>query len=103
MNAITKENSFQVFLHQVLKNYSWIPLLVLLVEGFHLIYFLTQFKRPDVIAHVDVEVISAVWVGLQVIFATFFGLISDRFCRKKIVVLGLISSLISDNLYTNLY
>ncbi|NRA89714.1 MAG: MFS transporter [Simkaniaceae bacterium] len=95
MNAITKENSFQVFLHQVLKNYSWIPLLVLLVEGFHLIYFLTQFKRPDVIAHVDVEVISAVWVGLQVIFATFFGLISDRFCRKKIVVLGLISSLIS--------
>lgn len=95
MESKIKKNAFQMFFCQMFRNYSWIPLLVLLVEGMHLIYFLTHFKRHDVAKHVNVEVISAVWVGLQVIFATFFGLLSDRFCRKKIVILGLGASLIS--------
>lgn len=91
MNVESRTGGFQAFLHQMFRHYSWIPLLAILVEGMQLIYFLTHFKKTDV----NVEVISAVWVGLQVIFATFFGLVSDRFCRKKILILGLVSSVIS--------
>ncbi|MCP5505525.1 MAG: MFS transporter [Chlamydiales bacterium] len=85
MNTKNIRLELGLFRQQVLNNYSWIPLLAILVDGLHKIYFLTQLKY----AQTDVEVISAVWVALQVVFSTFFGLLSDRFCRKKILLLGL--------------
>lgn len=56
MNTKNIRLELGLFRQQVLNNYSWIPLLAILVDGLHKIYFLTQLKY----AQTDIEVISAV-------------------------------------------
>ncbi len=95
MKVIWKERvsikKISEFFWQIFGHYSWIPLLAIFVHGLHQIYFLIRLKN----APVNVVYVSAIWVALQCIFATLFGLISDKYCRKKTLVFTLGCSMLS--------
>lgn len=85
MGLLYKRKKIVEFFWQIFGHFSWIPLLAIFVDGLHQIYFLVALKQ----APTNTTHIASVWVALQVVFATTFGLVSDKYCRKTILILGM--------------
>ncbi len=79
------------FFWQIFGHKSWVPLVAIFLAGLDQIYFLIQLKN----APVNITHITTFWVGLQFVFSTLFGLISDKFCRKKVLIFSLACSIFS--------
>lgn len=74
-----------------------VPLFCVLTKDAHKIYFLTQLNN----ATAGVEYMIVGWLLFQVCFSYIFGLISDKYCRKKTLVFTLAASLVSLALIQN--
>lgn len=71
--------------------YSFIPLFCIIADASISMFFLSHLPT----AKTNVELLGSVWVGLQVIFSVVFGVISDKYCRKKTLAFTIISSVVA--------
>ncbi|MCC5832534.1 MAG: MFS transporter [Chlamydiales bacterium] len=71
--------------------YSFIPLMCIIADAAISLFFLSHLPT----AKTNVELLGSVWVGLQVIFSVVFGIISDKYCRKKTLAFTIICSVIA--------
>lgn len=71
--------------------YSFIPLMCIIADASISLFFLSQLPK----AKTNVELLGSVWVGLKVIFSVVFGVISDKYCRKKTLSFTIISSVVA--------
>ena len=85
MNLASTQNKFYQFILQIFAHFSWIPLIAIFLDSLHKVYFLVHLKESAA----NVAYTSVIWVALQIIFATLLGLISDKYCRKKILLLSI--------------
>ena len=74
-----------------------IPLFCVLTKDAHKIYFFTELNNTTS----DLEYMIIGWLLFQVCFSYIFGVISDKYCRKKTLVLTLAASLVSLALIQN--
>lgn len=70
---------------------TFIPFLIIFIKEANVIYFVDKLLNFHSRSNLSLEY----WLALQVIFSIVFGFLSDRYCRKKTLVLCLGVTLIS--------
>jgi MFS family permease len=68
---------------------SLIPLFCIATNEVFKLYFLLKLRDWH---GGDVNLLESIWLGLQILFSIVFGLVSDKFCRKKTLLVTLIAS-----------
>lgn len=81
--------------------YSLVPLFCIIANEFSKVRLLDFLHNLNDQSHnsitlYNIEPISAIWLGLSIIFSIVLGAISDRFHRKAILVLTVCSSFLAD-------
>lgn len=72
-------------------NYATIPLISIITWQASRIFFFFKLKEVPY----NVNKILLLWFFLQIIFSVILGMISDKFCRKKVLNITVLGSLIS--------